>query len=51
MQAVTKARSVRLRMSHSDSWDMRELLFADTSEWRDAVNREYAHSTFDPTRE
>ncbi len=31
-----------------DSWDMRELLFADTSEWRDAVNREYAHSTFDP---
>lgn len=27
--------------------DMRELLFADTPEWRDAVNREYAYATPD----
>jgi|GEM_PF-1657417 len=31
-----------------DLWDMRELLFADTPEWRDAVHREYAFADPDP---
>ncbi len=31
-----------------DSLDMRELLFADTPEWTDTVNRQYAFSTLDP---
>lgn len=30
-----------------DQWDMRELLFADAPEWRDAVHREYAFAAPD----
>ena len=29
-------------------WDMRDFFFADTPEWRDLVNREYAYATPDP---
>lgn len=30
-------------------WDMRAMLFADTPEWRDAVHREYAYGTPEPS--
>ena len=31
-----------------DPWNVQELLFADTLEWTDEINRQYAYSTLDP---